>query len=621
MLFIRMNKTLAATVLLVASTMLDSAEGRLLKEEHESLRHPSVSRKTSPLALDVTLTPINLKTAGRFAILSKTGVTQTSPALNPTKIQGHVGTSPIFSAAMTGFALVGDTSGTFAESHLVTGHMMAADHSEPTHGMLIVAIADMQTAYVEAAGRSNPNYVEHKAGLIDNETLLPGVYKWSTGVQFYDTLKFKGSDSDVWILQVAGIITAGSHANVVLEGGAKAENIFWQSTAAVFGTYSHLEGVFLSSTAITFATGSSLNGAALAQTAVTLDTVNIVKKSICDDSPLDSSGDDESCQSGMTVTRSPTRSPTGPSVNPSSFPTKAPSDLQPGEFLCIGKAGRFAVLSQSGATIGAGSSILGDVGSYGASSATLVGFGLTINTGTPTTHYTSSSVTGNIYALGIGSPDYLIAASQDVTAAIAIAKNLDADESVSGAEDIAGSVFNAGVYKWGGALSLSTTVTFDGSATDVWIMVTAGAFAAAAGAKVLLINGAKAENVFWVVTGAVSTGATSEFQGVILGEAAAAFGAGAKLTGAVLTTGAITMGADAEIVKNSVCDPDPASSCSCSTGITTSSPTTSPIPSSAPVELTPSATPSDNPTGTPTTLALSTLCVEVQALAAACSAA
>jgi len=610
MLIIRMNKILAATVLLVASTVLDSAEGRLLKEEHESLRHSSVSRKLYPIPMlpgATPLDPVDLKKAGRFAILSKTGVTQTSAVPNPSHIQGHVGTSPIAAAAMTGFAPTTDTSGAFATSDLVAGRMYAADHLGDTHGMLIDAVNDMQAAHVDAAGRPNPNYVEHKAGLIDNETLLPGVYKWGTGVKFYNTLTFKGSDTDVWILQVAGIITAGSGAEVVLEDGAKAENIFWVSTAAVFGTYSHLEGVFLCSTAITFATGSSLNGAALAQSAVTLDTVNIVKKSGCDGVPSDPA----TCAYGMTVTSSPSSSPTI-----SNFPTKAPNNLVLGEFLNIEKAGRFAALSQSAVTIGAGASILGDVGSAGATAATLVGFGLTPieNPIGTSSHYTSSSVTGNAYALGYGSPDYLIAASEDVTDAIAHAKNLVADASVSGAEDIAGSSFSAGVYKWGGALSLSTTVTFDGSATDVWIMMANGAFAAAAGAKVLLVNGAKAENVFWVVTGAFSIGATSEFQGVILGEAAAAFGAGAKLTGAVLTTGAITMGAGAEIVKHSVCASD------CSTGVTTNSPTTSPEPSSAPVALTPTTSPSDNPSGSPTTLNGSTLCQQIQLLAAQCSA-
>jgi hypothetical protein len=84
----------------------------------------------------------------------------------------------------------------------------------------------------------------------------------------------------VWILQIAQDVIVGSGAAVVLAGGAKAENIFWQVAGTVdVGTSAHLEGIFLGKTNMAFKTGSSLNGAALAQTAVTLDAVNIVKKS------------------------------------------------------------------------------------------------------------------------------------------------------------------------------------------------------------------------------------------------------------------------------------------------------------------------------------------------------
>ena len=46
--------------------------------------------------------PVNLGTAGDFAILSKTGITSTGL----TKVTGDMGTSPITGAAITGFALV-----------------------------------------------------------------------------------------------------------------------------------------------------------------------------------------------------------------------------------------------------------------------------------------------------------------------------------------------------------------------------------------------------------------------------------------------------------------------------------------------------------------------------------
>jgi len=118
------------------------------------------------------------------------------------------------------------------------------------------------------------------------------------------------------------------------------------------------------------------------------------------------------------------------------------------------------------------------------------------------------------------------------------------------AEDLAGRSYTTGVYKWGGALTLSTTVTFDGSPTDVFIMITSEAFTTAVSSKVLFVNGAKAENVFWVVGAAVSTGASSEMHGIIINEAAVTLGAGSKMTGAVLTTGVVSIGANAVVVKS-----------------------------------------------------------------------
>ena len=63
-----------------------------------------------------------------------------------------------------------------------------------------------------------------------------------------------------------------------LVGGAKAENIFWQTAGVTtLKTTSEMKGIILCATSIVFETGSSLVGAALAQTAVTLDAATIVK--------------------------------------------------------------------------------------------------------------------------------------------------------------------------------------------------------------------------------------------------------------------------------------------------------------------------------------------------------
>ena len=71
----------------------------------------------------------------------------------------------------------------------------------------------------------------------------------------------------------------GSGAQVLLSGGAQANNIFWQvggGTGVEIGTTAHVEGTILAAKAIHLRTGASLNGRALSQTAVTLDANTIV---------------------------------------------------------------------------------------------------------------------------------------------------------------------------------------------------------------------------------------------------------------------------------------------------------------------------------------------------------
>ena len=218
---------------------------------------------------------VDLGTAGEFAILSKAGVTTTGV----TSVTGDIGTSPIAAAALTGFSLTMHSSNTFSTSALVTGKVWAADYTVPTPSKMTTAISNMEMAFTDAAGRPTPDHLNLGGGSVNDLTLEPGLYKWSTGVGFTSSLTFHGTSEDVWILQIAGDLTVASGAEIHLTGDAKAENIFWQiSGQTTFETKAHVEGVFLCATAIVFKTGSSMNGAALSQTAVNLDAATIVKE-------------------------------------------------------------------------------------------------------------------------------------------------------------------------------------------------------------------------------------------------------------------------------------------------------------------------------------------------------
>jgi hypothetical protein len=221
---------------------------------------PLVEPAPAPLAA-VVQSPVNLGTAGSFAVLSKSGVTD----VYASAITGNVGASPITGAAI---------GLTCTE---VTGTIYSVDAAGPLPCRvtdatgLTAAVGDEETAYNDAAGRTTPDFVNLGAGEIGGLTLAPGLYNWSTGLSISNDVTLTGGPNDVWIFQVAGTITEASAKRVTLAGGAQAKNVFWQSAGAVtIGTTAHFEGTILSKTMIAMNTGASTSGRLLAQTAVTL---------------------------------------------------------------------------------------------------------------------------------------------------------------------------------------------------------------------------------------------------------------------------------------------------------------------------------------------------------------
>lgn len=205
--------------------------------------------------------PVDLRSAGTFAILSKTGVTD----VYKSTVTGDVGTSPITGAAL--LLTCGEVSG---KIYVVdaAGPLPCAVNDAP---FLTSAVLDMQTAYLDAEGRVAPDFTELGAGEIGGLTLTPGLYKWGTGVLITKDVTLSGGPNDVWIFQVAQTMTQASATRVILTGGAQAKNVFWQVAGAVaIGTTAHFEGVMLAKTLVAVNTGASVNGRLLAQTAVTL---------------------------------------------------------------------------------------------------------------------------------------------------------------------------------------------------------------------------------------------------------------------------------------------------------------------------------------------------------------
>jgi hypothetical protein len=215
---------------------------------------------------------VNLGTAGNYVILAKSAVSTTGA----TAITGNVGLSPAAATFITGFALSSPAT-TFTTSALVTGQVFASNYTAPTPATLTTAVLDMQTAYTNAAGRTLPDFINLGAGNIQGLNLVPGLYKWGTGVSIPSAVTLTGGVNDVFIFQIAQNLTVGNGAIVTLAGGAQARNVFWQVAGqATLGTTSNFKGIILSQTLIAFNTGSSITGRALAQTAVTLNATTIV---------------------------------------------------------------------------------------------------------------------------------------------------------------------------------------------------------------------------------------------------------------------------------------------------------------------------------------------------------
>jgi hypothetical protein len=102
----------------------------------------------------------------------------------------------------------------------------------------------------------------------------PGVYISGTSIMITNdlTLDALGNPDAVFVFQsastlgtAAGAAPPGTRTRILLIGGAKASNVWWQvGTSATLGLYSEFQGNILASASITMGTGSTSCGRLLA---------------------------------------------------------------------------------------------------------------------------------------------------------------------------------------------------------------------------------------------------------------------------------------------------------------------------------------------------------------------
>jgi len=191
-----------------------------------------------------------LGAAGSFAVLASSTVTSTGL----TALTGDMGVSP-------GTALVGFPPGT------LTGTKESATVASAS------GMTDLTLAYNDVAGRNVAPVT--LAGNIGGLTLPPGLYKSTSSLAISSgdlTLDAQGDPNAVFVFQIASTLTTTSDRDVLLTGGARATNVYWQvGSSATLGTNSAFKGTIMANQSITLNTGASLTGRALARTgAVTM---------------------------------------------------------------------------------------------------------------------------------------------------------------------------------------------------------------------------------------------------------------------------------------------------------------------------------------------------------------
>jgi len=216
----------------------------------------------------------------------------------------------------------------------------------------------------------------------------------------------------------------------------------------------------------------------------------------------------------------------------------------------LGTAGDFAALTKSGISTTGITKITGDIGVSPTAASAITGFGLIMDTNGESSH--TPIVIGKVFAADYAAPTpaKMTRAVSDMETAFTTANGLTTPAPVVGlyAGDISGRTLTPGLYKWAtGVLITNQGVTLSGGPNDTWVFQISQDLTVNSSAKITLLGGAQAKNIFWVVSGKATLGTNSELSGTILSKTLISLNTGAKVNGRLLAQTAVTLNASTVI--------------------------------------------------------------------------
>ena len=381
---------------------------------------------------------------------------------------------------------------------------------------------DLLSVYIDLSNLFVTHPGTHAAVFGGGETITPGVYSIPTAGSLGGTLTLngEGDPNAIFIIQFQGAFTVGVGSSISLSNEARAANVFWIAEGAIdIAANSVIKGTLIAHPgAISFAVNCTIEGRILtSEGAITI------------------------AAGGVAII--PAGINTIPILCLSSSTPAAAVDV-------LGSVTDYALFTSAGAVSHTGSTS-GIVGNIGSHDGAITGFGTS-------THVGSFSNADIVTAQAVRDLD-------NAYVQLMLLPNTVLSHTPAFGN---GEILSAGVYSIPGAGSLAGTITLDGQndSDAIFVFKFAGAFTTGAQSKVVLINGARSCNVFWiggagVTTGAISMGAFSSIKGTLLAHAGANnMGASGNLDGRMLSTaGAISIGSDFTVYTKSVslCCPVP----------------------------------------------------------------